>query len=1154
VQRSRLRPAAGIVLVAAALAQPASWSPVVLGVSPNIVVSQIYGGGGNAGATYTHDFVELHNSGPAAASLSGLSIQYASATGTGSFGANSGQLAELPDVTLQPGQYFLIQLAGGTTGLPLPAPDLVDPTPINMSGSAGKVALVTGITSLGCNGGSTPCPADALARIVDLVGYGNANFFEGSPVPALSNTTAAIRTTGEIDTDVNSADFTVAAPNPRNSGGGGGTPTISVNDASVAEGDAGTVTLTFTVTLSRAAPAGGVFFQIATGDGSALAGEDYEAVALQGSIAEGSSSASVPVTIHGDTTIEPNETFTVTLSSLSGADAGDLSGTGTILNDDVTVIPIHELQGPGAISPYAGQDVATTGIVTARKSNGFFLQTPEADADALAETSEGVFVFTSSTPTIAVGDSVRVSGRVAEFRRTDDALPGTLTEITTPAVTVLSSGHALPAPVDLAALPASAPTRNLQLERFEGMRASVASLTVVGPTNGFGELYGVVPGVARPFREPGIDVNDIVPPEAPPAVPRFDGNHERIMVDTGSALDALGTRRSALPLSTGAGVEGIAGPLDYAFDTYRVVLDAGAGTVAAPGRVAGAVPAPAAGEFTVAALNVQNFFAPGPGANDAQIAAFQARLTKATRVIVDVLRTPAILGLIEMGDINALRQLRDRVNLAAGTAYEAYLLEADPDNTPNDQDVGYLVDLARVVVRSEPFQVYQGLTFEIGGATDILFDRPPFVLEARANGVDVTVILNHLKSLIDVNSFAPNPGSTGGVTVGQRNRLKRRLGAERVADLIQSRQGENLIVLGDMNAFEFNDGFVDVVGTLLGSPAPAGEVTEPSVDAWSHTLVNLAGGVDPSERYSYVFDGNAQVLDHVLVNQAMLSRLTRFAYARVNADFPAAFSSDPGRPERLSDHDAPVAYFAALADANVALAGGASLPAGGQAALVMSVGNAGPDTAEEVVATATLPAGVAVSTITAPEGWTCESGGSTVTCRTASLVPASMAAIPIGVTVACGSANGTPLSFAAAVVSSTADASAGNDTAAFSTLVENPSPSLTAPTVDHPVLWLPLHQMVTVRVSYTATDTCGSVATSLSVTSDEPVVGAGQGLAGLTSPDWEVLDTTRVRLRAERSISGDGRVYTIAVTAVDSAGGTTTRTVTVRVPRPIIPR
>jgi hypothetical protein len=68
------------------------------------------------------------------------------------------------------------------------------------------------------------------------------------------------------------------------------------------------------------------------------------------------------------------------------------------------------------------------------------------------------------------------------------------------------------------------------------------------------------------------------------------------------------------------------------------------------------------------------------------------------------------------------------------------------------------------------------------------------------------------------------------------------------------------------------------------------------------------------------------------------------------------------------------------------------------------------------------------------------------------------------------------------------------------------------------------------------------------------VVGAGQGLAGLTSPDWEVLDTTRVRLRAERSISGDGRVYTIAVTAVDSAGGTTTRTVTVRVPRPIIPR
>src|SRR5687768_18220605 len=84
-------------------------------VSPNIVISQIYGGGGNAGATYTHDFIELFNRGTSAVSLAGWSVQYASATGTGNFGANSGQLTELPNISLAPGQYLLIQEAGGAT-------------------------------------------------------------------------------------------------------------------------------------------------------------------------------------------------------------------------------------------------------------------------------------------------------------------------------------------------------------------------------------------------------------------------------------------------------------------------------------------------------------------------------------------------------------------------------------------------------------------------------------------------------------------------------------------------------------------------------------------------------------------------------------------------------------------------------------------------------------------------------------------------------------------------------------------------------------------------------------------------------------------------------------------------------------------------------
>jgi len=182
-----------------------------------LVISQVYGGGGNSGATLTNDFIELFNDSSVGVSLDGLSIQYASATGTGNFGFNSSAITELPSVILQPGQYFLIQEAqgaGGTT--PLPTPDVIDA--IAMGAAAGKVALVDGITSLGCNGGSTPCSPSQLALIIDLVGYGSANFFEGAgAAPGLSNTTADFRAGGGcIDTDNNAADFSAGAPSPRN--------------------------------------------------------------------------------------------------------------------------------------------------------------------------------------------------------------------------------------------------------------------------------------------------------------------------------------------------------------------------------------------------------------------------------------------------------------------------------------------------------------------------------------------------------------------------------------------------------------------------------------------------------------------------------------------------------------------------------------------------------------------------------------------------------------------------------------------------------------------------------------------------------------------------------------------------------------------------
>ncbi|MFI7047791.1 ExeM/NucH family extracellular endonuclease [Streptosporangium sandarakinum] len=188
-------------------------SAPALAAPGTVVISQVYGGGGGSGAPYANDFVELFNRGSAAVSLDGWSVQYGSATGTGTFGANS----PVPLAgTLAPGQYHLVRLAGGSTGAALPDPDGTGT--INLSAGSGKVVLVRSAEGLACNGGSVPCTAEQTALIADLVGYGTANYFEGAaPAPALSATLAGLRGDhGCADTDANAADVATGAPTPRN--------------------------------------------------------------------------------------------------------------------------------------------------------------------------------------------------------------------------------------------------------------------------------------------------------------------------------------------------------------------------------------------------------------------------------------------------------------------------------------------------------------------------------------------------------------------------------------------------------------------------------------------------------------------------------------------------------------------------------------------------------------------------------------------------------------------------------------------------------------------------------------------------------------------------------------------------------------------------
>lgn len=171
-----------------------------------VVISQAYGGGGNTGATFTHDYVELLNTGTTSVSLNGMSIQYGSATGTSWSG-----ITALPNVNLLPGQYFLIQQAQGTGGTTaLPTPDLIPSAPIAMAGTNFKILLANTIDAQ-----TGACPTGP--QILDLVGFGTANCFEGTVAGALSNTTAGIRANnGCQDTNDNSSDFTAGTPNPRN--------------------------------------------------------------------------------------------------------------------------------------------------------------------------------------------------------------------------------------------------------------------------------------------------------------------------------------------------------------------------------------------------------------------------------------------------------------------------------------------------------------------------------------------------------------------------------------------------------------------------------------------------------------------------------------------------------------------------------------------------------------------------------------------------------------------------------------------------------------------------------------------------------------------------------------------------------------------------
>jgi hypothetical protein len=774
-----------------------------------IVISQIYGGGGNSGAAFRNDFVELFNPGMDTVYFDGWSVQYSSGAGT------SWQVSLLSG-QLNPGEHYLAQFAsGGASGQPLPAPD--DIGTMNLGASGGKVALLRATTAL-----SGACPSNNNA-IVDLVGYGSsASCFEGSgPAPGGANARAVFRASGGcVDSDDNAADFFTAAPAPRN----------------------------------RSSPTNGC-------------------------------------------------------------------------SSEPSAVALHAIQGSGSLSPLAGQLVATTtNVITGLRNNGFFLQVPDAETDNDPATSEAVFVFTPGglPADAAIGNSVVVTGIVEEFKPASDPAVPPRTQIINAVVTLVDAGQLLPATVPLSPDDLRPNGAIDQLERFEAMRVRVDALTVVGATEGFiiessaagisdGVFYGVLGDTPRPLREPGVPLLDPLPPDAPPGVPRFDMNPERLGVDSNAQPGA-----PRLELTAGAVVSNLVGVLDFEQRTWTLLPEAGGSPVLSDNRVAAAVPVATHNEFTVASFNLQRFFDTTDDlAVDETVlteSAFNGRLNKASLAIRDVLRAPDILGVVEIENLATLQALADKVNsdaLTAGQSNTIYGAWLEEGNDIGGIDSGFLVNTARVaVLEATQFGKDATYTNPITGQLDLLNDRPPLMLRAalsRPGLVDplpVTIILNHLRSMRDIDDPVEGP----------RVRAKRRAQAEYAAGLAQERQthapSESLVLTGDFNAFPFNDGYVDVMGTIKGMPAPSNEVTLASADLVEPDLINLTDELPASERYSFNFDGNAQALDYILVNAGAYARLTRYSYARLSADFPESFRSNFNRPERLSDHDAPIAWFA----------------------------------------------------------------------------------------------------------------------------------------------------------------------------------------------------------------------------------------------------
>lgn len=755
-------------------------------LSTDVVISAVYGGGGNSGAAFKNDFIELANLTASPISVEGWTVQYASAAGavfqttalSGSIPAN--------------GRYLIREAAGAGGTLDLPTPDASGSVP--MSATSGVVALVTSnIPLVGCGISCATAP-----NVKDLVGYGATANVETLAAPGLTNTTADARGGALADTDNNSVDFTSGVPRATNSAG----VTVTAADAP------------------------------------------------------------------GPTDPTPGTTR------------------------------IHDIQGAGRISPIVGQSVTNVpGIVTAVRatgsSRGYWMQDPSADADPL--TSEGVFVFTgSTTPAVTVGDSVLATGRVTEFRPVAGAQA--LTELGGPVNTVkLTSGNALPAPIPVSFPDAFTKTGSLEaqplepgsyvldwLEVHEGMRVTVAQDTrLVSPVDTeFGELWVTL----KPAQNP-------TPRGGSAYVSYDDPNSGRLL------LQALDGAPAANVGSTLAG--GSVGVVDYQSFGGYVIQTTTLGAITQGGlRPQKVTPPKKAGDLSIVTYNVENLTVADPDAKYARLA----------QAVVVNLGKPDILALEEIQDNNGtvadgvvaadqtVAKFIAAITAAGGPTYAWRSIDPvdgadggapggnirqvflfNPARTTFVDRPGGTATTAVTVLKVRPTTNQIMLSASPGriNPTSSAWNasRKPLVGEFLYDGdKQLFVVANHFNSKggdYPLSAAVQPPNRTSeGQRVSQATEVR-----NFVADLAaKSGNTARVVVLGDLNDYQFSP----TLATLTDNGA---------------LLKPLINDLPVNERYSYVFDGNSQALDHILLSPTIKG----YAYGvvHINAEFS----------DQASDHD-----------------------------------------------------------------------------------------------------------------------------------------------------------------------------------------------------------------------------------------------------------